>query len=272
MTAQNPSNPFSLDGKVALVTGANTGLGQGIAIALAQAGADIVGVARSSTDGHRARRRARRAASFTRCMPTSSASTKPANVVGAGDRGRRARRHPGQQRRHHPPRRRARLQRGGLGRGDGRQPQVARSSWRRPSAQSHGRRQGAAARSSTSPRCCRSRAASAWRRTPRARAASPASRACSPTNGRRAASTSTRSRPGYFATNNTAALRADEQRNRDILGRIPAGRWGKPSDLGGAAVFLASAASDYVHGTILPVDGGWLARFRLRHSDAPCDL
>lgn len=66
--------------------------------------------------------------------------------------------------------------------------------------------------------------------------------------------------PGYFETNNTTALRADEQRNKDILGRIPAGRWGKPSDLGGAAVFLASAASDYVHGTILPVDGGWLAR------------
>jgi 2-dehydro-3-deoxy-D-gluconate 5-dehydrogenase len=66
--------------------------------------------------------------------------------------------------------------------------------------------------------------------------------------------------PGYFETNNTTALRADEQRNRDILGRIPAGRWGKPSDLGGVAVFLASAASDYVHGTIIPVDGGWLAR------------
>lgn len=66
--------------------------------------------------------------------------------------------------------------------------------------------------------------------------------------------------PGYFETNNTTALRADEQRNRDILGRIPAGRWGRPSDLGGAAVFLSSAASDYVHGTIIPVDGGWLAR------------
>ncbi len=66
--------------------------------------------------------------------------------------------------------------------------------------------------------------------------------------------------PGYFATNNTAALRADEVRNRDILARIPAGRWGHPDDLAGAAVFLASAASDYVHGTILPVDGGWLAR------------
>ncbi|MEO0550792.1 MAG: 2-dehydro-3-deoxy-D-gluconate 5-dehydrogenase KduD [Pseudomonadota bacterium] len=66
--------------------------------------------------------------------------------------------------------------------------------------------------------------------------------------------------PGYFATNNTAALRADEVRNAEILGRIPAGRWGSPSDLGGAVVFLSSAASDYVQGITLPVDGGWLAR------------
>jgi 2-deoxy-D-gluconate 3-dehydrogenase len=66
--------------------------------------------------------------------------------------------------------------------------------------------------------------------------------------------------PGYFATNNTDALRKDENRNRDILARIPAGRWGSPGDLGGATVFLASSAADYVHGAVLPVDGGWLAR------------
>ncbi len=66
--------------------------------------------------------------------------------------------------------------------------------------------------------------------------------------------------PGYFATNNTDALRKDENRNREIVGRIPAGRWGKPEELGGAAVFLASRAADYVHGAIVPVDGGWLAR------------
>jgi 2-deoxy-D-gluconate 3-dehydrogenase len=66
--------------------------------------------------------------------------------------------------------------------------------------------------------------------------------------------------PGYFATNNTAALREDAGRSASILSRIPAGRWGKPDDLAGAAVFLASRASDYVHGTVLPVDGGWLAR------------
>ena len=66
--------------------------------------------------------------------------------------------------------------------------------------------------------------------------------------------------PGYIATNNTRALRSDEARNREILARIPAGRWGQPGDLGGAAIFLAARASDYVHGTIVPVDGGWLAR------------
>jgi 2-deoxy-D-gluconate 3-dehydrogenase len=66
--------------------------------------------------------------------------------------------------------------------------------------------------------------------------------------------------PGYIATNNTTALQADAVRNKAILDRIPAGRWGDPSDLGGAAVFLASAAADYVTGHILAVDGGWLAR------------
>jgi 2-deoxy-D-gluconate 3-dehydrogenase len=66
--------------------------------------------------------------------------------------------------------------------------------------------------------------------------------------------------PGYFATNNTAALQADVKRNAEILARIPAGRWGDPQDLGGAAVFLASSASNYVQGIVLPVDGGWLAR------------
>lgn len=66
--------------------------------------------------------------------------------------------------------------------------------------------------------------------------------------------------PGYIATNNTAALQADAVRNTAILDRIPAARWGDPADLGGAAVFLASRASDYVQGHILAVDGGWLAR------------
>ena len=66
--------------------------------------------------------------------------------------------------------------------------------------------------------------------------------------------------PGYIATNNTAALRADEGRNREILARIPAGRWGEPDDLKSAVVFMASPASDYVSGSILVVDGGSMAR------------
>ena len=66
--------------------------------------------------------------------------------------------------------------------------------------------------------------------------------------------------PGYMATANTEPLRKDPARSAEILGRIPAGRWGEPEDLAGTAVFLASAASDYVHGAIVPVDGGWLNR------------
>lgn len=66
--------------------------------------------------------------------------------------------------------------------------------------------------------------------------------------------------PGYMATDNTKAIREDEKRNKEILERIPAGRWGKPEDLAGAVVFLASSASDYVNGHTLAVDGGWLAR------------
>lgn len=66
--------------------------------------------------------------------------------------------------------------------------------------------------------------------------------------------------PGYMATNNTKPIREDEERNKSILDRIPAGRWGLPEDLKGAVVFLASKASDYVNGHILCVDGGWLAR------------
>lgn len=66
--------------------------------------------------------------------------------------------------------------------------------------------------------------------------------------------------PGYIATDNTEALRNDPDRSQSIMGRIPAGRWGQPEDFKGPAVFLASAAADYVHGTILTVDGGWMGR------------
>ncbi len=66
--------------------------------------------------------------------------------------------------------------------------------------------------------------------------------------------------PGYMATDNTTALRQDPERSRQIMERIPAGRWGKPDDIAGAAVFLCSSASDYIHGHVLAIDGGWLGR------------
>lgn len=66
--------------------------------------------------------------------------------------------------------------------------------------------------------------------------------------------------PGYISTDNTTALREDKERSHSILSRIPAGRWGEPEDFKGPVVFLASAASNYVHGTILTVDGGWMGR------------
>ncbi len=66
--------------------------------------------------------------------------------------------------------------------------------------------------------------------------------------------------PGYMATDNTEALRGEPDRSRAILDRIPAGAWGEPDDVAGAVVFLASPASDYINGSVLPVDGGWLAR------------
>jgi 2-deoxy-D-gluconate 3-dehydrogenase len=66
--------------------------------------------------------------------------------------------------------------------------------------------------------------------------------------------------PGYMRTDNTKALQADETRNRQILERIPAGRWGEPQDMGGVAVFLCSSASDYINGHVLVVDGGWMGR------------
>ncbi|WP_205474025.1 2-dehydro-3-deoxy-D-gluconate 5-dehydrogenase KduD [Nocardioides sp. SYSU D00038] len=66
--------------------------------------------------------------------------------------------------------------------------------------------------------------------------------------------------PGYMATDNTTALREDPERSRSILDRIPAGRWGTPEDIAGAAVFLSSSAADYVNGHVLVVDGGWMAR------------
>nr|WP_234835625.1 SDR family oxidoreductase [Sinorhizobium meliloti] len=92
------------------------------------------------------------------------------------------------------------------------------------------------------------------------RAGSASSPRLSPTNGQPGTFRSMPLPPGYIATDNTEALRNDPSRAESILARIPAGRWGRPEDFADPAVFLASAASDYVSGTILTVDGGWMGR------------
>lgn len=251
------ASPFSLAGKVALVTGANTGLGQGIAIALAQAGADIVGIARSSTvDTERGVVAAGRKfhslyADLERSHESQRVVTQAIEAAGRVD---------------------ILINNAGL--------------IRRNDALAFTEQDWDAALDVNlkTPFFLAQAVAQAMVKAGRGGKIINIVSMLSFQGGVRTASyTASKSglagvtkllanewaafginvnaiAPGYFETNNTTALRADEQRNRDILNRIPAGRWGKPSDLGGAAVFLASEASDYVHGTILPVDGGWLAR------------
>jgi 2-dehydro-3-deoxy-D-gluconate 5-dehydrogenase len=251
------SQPFSLAGKVALVTGANTGLGQGIAIALAQAGADIVGIARSGTaDTERGVTEAGRKfhslyADLERSHESHRVVSQAIEIAGRVD---------------------ILINNAGI--------------IRRADALAFTEEDWDAALNVNlkTPFFLAQAVAQAMVNAGRGGKIINIVSMLSFQGGIRTASyTASKSglagvtrllanewaqhginvnaiAPGYFETNNTTALRADEQRNRDILGRIPAGRWGRPSDLGGAAVFLASAASDYVHGTILPVDGGWLSR------------
>lgn len=252
-----PASPFSLAGKVALVTGANTGLGQGIAIALAQAGADIVGIARSSTvDTERSvvatgRKFHSLYADLERSQESQRVVTQAIEAAGRVD---------------------ILINNAGIIR---RNDALAFTEQEWDSALDVNLK---------TPFFLAQAVAQAMVKAGRGGKIINIVSMLSFQGGIRTASyTASKSglagvtkllanewaafginvnaiAPGYFETNNTTALRADEQRNKDILGRIPAGRWGKPSDLGGAAVFLASGASDYVHGTILPVDGGWLAR------------
>lgn len=252
-----PASPFSLAGKVALVTGANTGLGQGISIALAQAGADIVSISRSSTvDTERGVVAAGRKfyslyADLERSHESQRVVTQAIEAAGRVD---------------------ILINNAGI--------------IRRADALAFTEQDWDAALDVNlkTPFFLAQAVAQAMVKAGRGGKIINIVSMLSFQGGIRTASyTASKSglagitkllanewaafginvnaiAPGYFETNNTTALRADEQRNKDILGRIPAGRWGKPSDLGGAAVFLASGASDYVHGTILPVDGGWLAR------------
>jgi 2-deoxy-D-gluconate 3-dehydrogenase len=259
MTQTHPTfaSAFSLAGKVALVTGANTGLGQGIAVALAQAGADIVGISRSSlSDTERGVVAAgRRFHSVHADLERSQEAGRiVAQALDAADRVDILVNNAGIIRRNDAL-------------------TFTEQDW-----------DAALNVNLKTPFFLAQAVAQSMVKAGRGGKIINIASMLSFQGGIRTASyTASKSglagltrllanewaahginvnaiAPGYFETNNTVALRADEQRNRDILGRIPAGRWGRPSDLGGAAVFRASAASDYVHGTILPVDGGWLAR------------
>jgi 2-dehydro-3-deoxy-D-gluconate 5-dehydrogenase len=250
------NRPFNLDGRTALITGANTGLGQGIAIALAQAGADIVAAGRREPVDTQAavlatgRRFHFISADLASTQPIAGMVAETVQKMGrldilvnnAGMISRAA------------------------------ALDVAEADWDRVmnvDLKSAFFLAQAAARHMTSfgggkiinvasmlsfqggIRVPAYTAAKSGLAGVTKALANEWAKACINVNA---------IAPGYFATDNTQALREDEIRNREIMARIPAGRWGVPADLGGAAVFLASSASDYVHGTIIPVDGGWLAR------------
>ncbi|RZJ25500.1 MAG: 2-dehydro-3-deoxy-D-gluconate 5-dehydrogenase KduD, partial [Brevundimonas sp.] len=250
-------NPFDLSGRTALVTGANTGLGQAIAVGLAQAGADIVAVGRSAPTGTaelvQAAGRALHAipADLSSTAPIADVVAQAVDAVGAID---------------------ILVNNAGIIRRND-SLDFTEEDWDAVIdtnlktafflSQAVARTWVGAGRGGKIINICSMLSFQGGIRVPsytasksglagltRLLACEWASRGIN-VNG---------IAPGYFATNNTEALRADETRNRDILARIPAGRWGDPSDLGGAAVFLASDASAYVHGTVLAVDGGWLAR------------
>ncbi len=250
------SNPFDLTGKVAIVTGANTGIGQGIAIALAQAGASIAAVGRSSMDETRALVEAANVpfveikADLGTIAPIGAIVEETAKSLGGLD---------------------ILVNNAGIIRRND-AIDFTEEDWdtvmdtnlksafflsqaaaRHMIGNGHGKIINIASLLSFQggiriPSYTASKSGLAG--ITRLLACEWASRGI---NVNAIA-------PGYFVTNNTTALREDQDRSAQILARIPAGRWGEPSDIGGAAVFLASRASDYVHGTILPVDGGWLAR------------
>ncbi|WP_380877481.1 2-deoxy-D-gluconate 3-dehydrogenase [Sphingomonas sp. DBB INV C78] len=249
-------NAFDLSGKVAIVTGANTGIGQGIAIALAEAGADIAAVGRSTADEtvERVRAMGRRAINISADLATIEPVGRIVEESVAGLGGVHI----------------LVNNAGIIRRADSIDFTeadwdavidtnlksaffLAQAAARRMIAQGHGKIINIASMLSFQggirvPSYTASKSgiagltklmANEW--------------AAKGINVNAIA-------PGYIATNNTEALRDDEKRNAEILGRIPAARWGDPADLGGAAVFLSSSAANYVHGHILAVDGGWLAR------------
>jgi len=251
------SNPFSLEGKVALVTGGNTGIGQGIALALAAAGADIASVARRSSDDTVAQVEAmgRRAVSIqadlTSLEPVERVLDEAAAALGPVD---------------------ILVNNAGIiRRADA--VDFTEQDWDDVMnvnlkvlfflSQAAVKRMIADGRGGKIINTASMLSFQGGIRVPSYTASKSGvaglTKLMANEWGKHGVNANAIA-PGYFATDNTQALQDDPVRSKEILGRIPAGRWGQPADIGGAAVFLSSAASDYVQGIVLPVDGGWLAR------------
>ena len=250
------SNPFSLEGKVALVTGGNTGIGQGIALALAAAGADIASVARRNSDETVAKVQAmgRRAVSIQADLTSleplervldETTALGPVDILVNNA--------------------------GIIRRADA--VDFTEQDWDDVMnvnlkvlfflSQAAVKRMIADGRGGKIINTASMLSFQGGIRVPSYTASKSGvaglTRLMANEWGKHGINANAIA-PGYFATDNTRALQDDPVRSKEILGRIPAGRWGQPADIGGAAVFLSSAASDYVQGIVLPVDGGWLAR------------
>jgi 2-deoxy-D-gluconate 3-dehydrogenase len=251
------SSPFDLSGKVAIVTGANTGIGQGIAVALAQAGADIAAVGRTAPGETEAQVKAagRRfhfiSADLSSMAPTKTVVADTVKALGQADI--------------------LVNNAGTIKRADA--VDFSEEDWDAVMnvnlksvfflSQAFAKHALANKQKAKIIQIASLLSFQGGIRVPSYTAAKSGLAGVTKLMANEWAAKGINVNaiaPGYFVTNNTDALRKDETRSRDILARIPAGRWGEPSDLGGAAVFLASSASDYVHGAIIPVDGGWLAR------------
>ncbi len=251
------ANPFDLTGKVALVTGGNTGIGQGIALALAEAGADIASVARRPSDETvgRVLAKGRRAISIQadltsmepidRILAEASAGLGPIDILVNNA--------------------------GIIRRADA--VDFTEADWDDVMAvnlksvfflsQAVVKAMIAGGRGGKIINTASMLSFQGGIRVPSYTASKSGVAGLTKLMANEWAKHGVNANaiaPGYFATDNTRALQDDPVRSKEILGRIPAGRWGDPADIGGAAVFLASSASDYVQGITLPVDGGWLAR------------
>lgn len=251
------ANPFDLSGRTAIVTGANTGIGQGIALALAEAGARVVGVGRSAMDETRAL--VEQAGGRFHAVAADLATIEPvgrivAEAVAAGGQADILVNNAGIIRRADP-----------LDFSEQDWDDVINVNLKTTFflAQAFARHAVARGGGGKIVNIASVLSFQGGIRVPPYTASKHGvvglTRLLANEWAARGINVNAIA-PGYCETNNTRAIRDDPDRNAAILARIPAGRWGAPAEIGGAAVFLASRAADYCHGSILTVDGGWLAR------------